>query len=87
MVLVTTDRGLCPLLKNRVESGVSEILVSIAKWHFVDDIETQRVGQLIKTRFTRIVRCTDIVDGCLFHQSHITKDTGFVDNLYCHGIC
>ena len=55
VVLVTAYGGLCALLEHRVIGRVGEMLVAKAEGHLIDDVETQRVGQLIEAGFSGIV--------------------------------
>ena len=82
MVLVTTDGCLGTLAENVVVGRVAEMLISITEGHLVDDIEAQRVSQLVETRLTGIVRCADIVHRGLFHQAHILERQRLADHLH-----
>ena len=40
MVLIAEDGSLCTLLKHGIERGIRKVLVTIAKRHLIDDVET-----------------------------------------------
>ena len=82
VVLVTPDGCLRPLLQNGVESGVREVLGAVSEGHLINEIEAQRVRQLIETRLAGIVRQAQIVDRSLFHHVHIPECQRVADDLH-----
>ena len=82
MVLVAADGGLCALLQLRVEGGVVQVLVPEPEGHLVDDVESERVGQFVESRFARIVRRAYVVHRGFLHQLHVAEGQGVADNLH-----
>ena len=80
--LVALDGGQGTLHEDVLIAAVREVLVAIAEGHLVDEIEAQRVGQLVEARFARIVRQAQKVNRRLLHQAHVLQGKVVGDDLH-----
>ena len=82
MILVTGDGGQRAGLQDILIGTVGQMLVAIAEGDLVDEVEAQRVGQLIEAGLTGIMRQAEEVDRCLLHHLHVLQRQLVADHLH-----
>jgi len=85
-VFVACHCCVCPCEEYVLIAFLREVLFSSSERHLVNDIEAQRVGEVVEARLAGVVGGSDIVYRCLFHHFHVLECQLVADYLHCLGV-
>ena len=82
VVLVAPHGGAGALHQQGLVAAATEVFVAVAEGHLRDQVEAQRVGQIVEAGLAGIVGETHVVDRGLLHHAHIAQRQCVANDLH-----